>query len=71
MKPLNVDLIDIKYRRPGLTKIDFLATYNGYYRRGTVVYNTVSKQFVTHTKSVDLLAAVCASLQQPNYKRAG
>jgi hypothetical protein len=71
MAPLHIEVTDIKYRRPGLSKVEFFATYEGFTRRGTVVYDTVNKQFVTHTKDVELLAAVCVSLQRPRYQKIG
>ena len=71
MVPLHVEVTDIKYRRPGLNKIEFFATYKNFCRRGTVIYDTVNKKFVTHTKDIDLLAAVCVSLQRPRYKKIG
>jgi len=71
MKPLYAEVIDIKYRRPGLNKVEFLAEYPGYFRRGTIVYDIGKQHFLTHTKDVDLLVAVCTSLQQPRYKKTG
>ena len=70
MKPLNVEVEDIKYRRPGLVKVEFMAEYPDAIRRGTLVYNTIDKQFVTHTDDVELLAAICVSLQQPRTRKA-
>ncbi len=69
MKPQTVHVLDIKYRRPGMNKIEFYATYPGYCRRGTVVYNTVTQHFLTHTRDVELLAAICTSLQRPRYNQ--
>lgn len=71
MAPLHVEVTDIKYRRPGLNKVEFLATYPGFSRRGTVVYDTVNKKFITHRKDIELLAAVCVSLQRPRYNKLG
>ena len=71
MAPLHVEVTDIKYRRPGLSKVEFFATYKNFCRRGTVVYDTVNKKFVTHTRDVELLAAVCTSLQRPRYQKIG
>jgi hypothetical protein len=71
MNPLRVKVEDIKYRRPGLTKIDFVAEYSGYTRRGTVVYDTTKQQFITHTKDIGLLAAICIDLQTPSRRRVG
>lgn len=71
MNPLHVNVKDIKYRRPGLTKIDFVAEYPGYTRRGTVVYDTIKRQFVTHTKDIGLLAAICIGLQVPSQCQVG
>lgn len=70
MKPLNVEVVDIRYRRPGLNKVDFIATYPDYIRRGTVVFDTVKQHFLTHTSSIELLAEVCLSLQRPRYNKA-
>ena len=69
MKPLNVDVTDIKYRRPGLVKVEFAAEYDKFIRHGTMVYNTLTQKFVTHTSEVDLLAAICLSLQQPRNQK--
>jgi hypothetical protein len=69
MKPLSVDIVDIKYRRPGLVKIEFIAEYPNFNSRGTMVYDTLSKNFVTHTGEVELLAAICKSLQQPRSRK--
>jgi hypothetical protein len=68
MKPSNVEVLDIKYRRPGLNKVEFQAEYPGYYRRGTVVYDTKTKTFVTHNKDVELLAAICTDLYTQKYR---
>jgi len=70
MKPLNLEITDVLFRRPGLNKVSFLATYQGYFRRGTVTYDTVNKQFVTHTKDVELLAHLCNQLQRPRHSKA-
>ena len=71
MVPLRVEVTDLKYRRPGLTKIEFFATYVQFSRRGAVVYDTINKKFVTHTRDIDLLSAVCVSLQRPRHKKIG
>ena len=65
MTPLHIQVTDIKYRRPGLTKISFTATYSGYTRRGVVVYDTVAHKFITHTRDIEVLAAICVGLQRP------
>jgi hypothetical protein len=65
MKPINLDVVDIRYRRPGLNKFDFVATYPEYYRRGTVVYDTIKQQFLTHNGDLELLLELCLSLQRP------
>ena len=70
MRLVKVDITDIKYRRPGLNRIEFEATYTHCRRKGVVVYDTLSKQFLTHTREVDLLAALCISLQRPYTKKA-
>ena len=70
MKPLNVDVMDIKYRRPGLVKVEFVAEYEEFFRSGTVVYDSLAKSFITHTTDVELLAAICVSLQQPRNRKA-
>lgn len=70
MKPLNVEVVDIKYRRPGLSKVDFVAQYPEFIRRGTIVYDNVNQVFLTHNRAIELLAAVCACLQKPRTKRA-
>jgi len=69
MKLINVDVLKIRYRRPGLSKIDFLAQYEGYLRRGTLVYDTVDQKFITHTKDIVLLSEICTSLQRPKYHK--
>lgn len=71
MKPLHVEVTDIKYRRPGLTKISFVATYSDYTRRGVVVYDTVAHQFITHTRDIEVLAAICIALQRPTPRTIG
>lgn len=71
MNPLHVTVEDVMYRRPGLTKLSFVAKYVGYTRRGVVIYDTIKKQFITHTKDIGLLAAICTDLQQPSCRRAG
>ena len=70
MRLLNVDITDIKYRRPGLNRIEFEATYTNCRRTGVVVYDTVSQKFLTHTRDVELLAALCTSLQRPYTNKA-
>lgn len=70
MKPLNLEVTDIKYRRPGLAKVEFVAEYPDFVRRGTMVYDTVKQHFITHTYEVELLAAICISLQQPRNRKA-
>lgn len=69
MKPTSVDILNIRYRRPGITMIDFLADYGDFLRRGTVTYDTINQIFLSHNRSVDLLASLCLSLQKPHYKR--
>lgn len=71
MKPLYIEIIGIEYRRPGLNRINFFAEYPGYQRRGTIVYDTRNQHFLTHTKDINLLAAVCISLQQPIHSKTG
>jgi hypothetical protein len=71
MKPLIVEVIDIKYRRPGLNKLQFEAVYPQYRRRGTVVYDINTQHFLTHTSDIELLAALCTSLQRPRYNKTG
>lgn len=71
MEPLYVQVTDIKYRRPGLTKISFTATYSGYTRRGVVVYDTVAQKFITHTRDIEVLAAICIDLQRPATRTIG
>jgi hypothetical protein len=71
MDPLHVEVTDIRYRRPGLTKVSFIATYPDYTRRGEVVYDTIKKIFVTHTKDIALLAAICVDLQRPRSRKVG
>ncbi len=71
MKLLHIEVTDIEYRRPGLNRVKFFAVYPGYQRRGTIVYNTQNQHFLTHTKDIDLLVAVCTSLQQPRYNTTG
>ena len=71
MKPLNVEIIDIKFRRPGLTKISFIAAYRDYVRRGVVVYDTNTKKFVTHNRDIEVLAALCVGLQRTSLHKAG
>lgn len=70
MKLYNVDILQVRFRRPGLSKIDFVARYDGYFRRGTVVYDTISQKFLSHTKDVDLLAGICTNLQKPRYQKS-
>ena len=70
MKPLNIEITDIKYRRPGLSKLEFVATYPHFIRRGTIVYDTLEQQFITHTSAIELLAAVCTKLQVTKYRKA-
>ncbi len=71
MTPLHVEVTNIKYQRPGLSKVEFFATYPCFSRRGIVVYDTVNRKFVTHIKDIELLAAVCVSLQRPRYNKLG
>jgi len=70
MKPFNVSILDIKYRRPGINMVKFHAVYPEYVRRGTVFYDTQAQHFLTHTKDIELLAAICTSLQQPHYNQS-
>ena len=65
MKPTNVEILDLLFRRPGLNKIVFSAEYGDYTRRGTVVYDTLNKKFLTHTGDIVLLAEICLSLRKP------
>jgi len=65
MKPYNVEVLNIRYQRPGINKLDFTAQYDGYTRRGTVIYDTIAKQFMSHNSDIDLLAGLCINLQQP------
>lgn len=61
---LSVTIDDLQYKRPGLNKILFTAYYHNYARRGTIVYDSVGKKFMSHNKDIDLLAAVCKGLSQ-------
>lgn len=70
MKPLNVSVIDIKYRRPGLVKVYFSAEYSDFKLKSVMIYDTLTKKFVSHTKEVELLAAICVALQKPRNIRA-
>jgi len=70
MKPLSVEITDIKYKRPGLTKVEFSAAYPMYIRRGTIVYDTKAQHFLTHTRDIELLRAVCVGLQNPHQNQA-
>jgi len=65
MTPSILKVTDIRYRRPGLNKISFEASYPGYRRRGTVVYDTIKQHFITHTADICLLSAICIGLQEP------
>ena len=69
MKPLNVDIMYVEYHRPGKSKIGFLAFYEGYLRRGAVLYDTVKQHFLSHTRDIQLLAAVCEGLQKPKHNK--
>jgi hypothetical protein len=71
MNILHAEVTDIRYRRPGLTKLSFTAEYPGYTRRGVVIYDTVKQKFVTHTKNINLLAAICVALQRPSKRQVG
>lgn len=62
---LHLDVTGLKYRRPGLNKISFVAHYVNYIRRGTLVYDTINKKFLTHRSDIDLLIAICERLRQP------
>ena len=64
MKPQHLEITNIEYHRPGLNKIRFTAIYPGYVRRGVVVYDIVKRHFITHTHDIELLVALCISLQQ-------
>lgn len=70
MKPLYINILNVEYRRPGKSKVSFLASYGDYFRRGVVLYDTVAQRFLSHNKDLDLLAAVCEGLQKPRYSKA-
>jgi hypothetical protein len=70
MKPLNVEIIDSWYRRPGLSKVKFIADYGIYMRRGTVVFDTNKQHFLTHRSDIDLVYAVCVALREPKNNKA-
>jgi hypothetical protein len=53
---------DLTYSRDGVNRIRFTAKYDGYWRRGTVIYDTLRKQFCSHNSDIQLLAAICKSL---------
>lgn len=64
---VSVTITFLRFRRPGINKIGFDATYPGYRRRGEVLYDTVSKKFLTHRADIKLLTAVCAQLRHPTH----
>lgn len=64
MKPISVTVTDLLYRRPGLNKINFIAEYKQFKRRGTVVYDTINGKFLSHTSDIELLAEICRSLSK-------
>lgn len=71
MKPLNIEIIDIKYRRPNLCNILFVASYNGYWRRGSITYDNKNMIFMSHNKDIDLLTSVITNIRMrhnTNYK---
>ena len=61
----SVTIEDLQFRRPGLTKISYLVDYGGVKRRGEIIYDTVSKKFLTNVSEIKLLAAVCSLLATP------
>jgi len=69
MDILNVSIDKLQYRRPGLSKISFTVSYRHYKRRGTVIYDTVNKKFLSHTSDLKLLAVVCASLSRSSRQK--
>lgn len=64
---LKVELLDVLFQCPGITKLVFRAEYNDYKRRGVIWYDINKKQFLTHTYDIELLAKLCLCLQQPCY----
>jgi hypothetical protein len=65
MKLESIKIDDIQFRRPGITKIFFTANYGKHQRRGEIQYDTVTKQFLSHTSEIKLLSMICALLQEP------
>lgn len=53
---------ELTYSRDGINRIKFVAKYDGYWRRGTVIYDTLKKQFCSHNSDIQLLAAICKTL---------
>ena len=69
MTPVRVEITDIRFRRPGLNKISFRAYYDGYIRKGTVVFDTKHGVFRSHNADLGLLSKVCVGLQSFKRKR--
>lgn len=59
MRPSKVEVLDFSWQKPGVSRLKFRAQYPGYIRRGTVVYDAEHRRWLSHTKDVSLLAAVC------------
>jgi hypothetical protein len=66
MKLKSVEINDLLFRRPGITKIMFTADYGTVKRRGAVIYDTVAMKFLTNTSEIVLLAELGLALRKPH-----
>ena len=63
MKLKNAIVKDILFRRPGINKIEFIADYGDYKRRGVIHYDTTKKCFITHANDLELIASLMLYLR--------
>jgi len=63
-----ISAVNLKYKRPGITLLNFTANYPKYKRRGTILFDNVSDTFKTHTSNIELLSKVCVFMQKPKRK---
>ena len=64
MEPISVELLNISYERPGITKLHFIADYGLYKRKGVIKFDVNKYHFITHTRDLGLLRAACEKLQK-------
>lgn len=61
----SVKILNITYRRPGISQLRFIADYGPVKRRGTIRFDTLEGKFVSHNKDINLLALICTELRNP------